>query len=149
MPSPPDHTWLTITGIGGLPLFSSFNCEQTIDFIEAAKNTDRDLNGTLIDLTRLELRKYTTTITAHDVMVPPGMDGIWPGMPVLINCIIDFVYLIGGTPARPAAPGTTFLTPDLLFYTYKPQLSCLIDSFNSTFDEWGARVGWTMKASEV
>lgn len=146
---PPDQTLLQISGIGGLPLFSSYNCEQSIDYIPAATNTERDLNGYLIDLTRPELRKYTTTIQCNDVMMPISMDGIWPGMPVTINCICQFVYPINGTPQRPVVPGSTYYTPDGQFIAYMPQLSCLIDNFSNKFDEWGAKVGWTLKASEV
>ena len=146
---PPAHSVLVISGISGIPLFSSYNAQQDLGYIEASKNLDRDLNGNLVDLSRPELQKYTTSISANDVMFTIGMDGMWPGQQVTIDCIVEFIYGVGQSPAYPAVPGSDYLLPDGLFRSYRPRITMMIEDFSIKYDEWGARVGWTLKASEV
>jgi hypothetical protein len=140
---------LVVSGINGQPMMSSYNASQDMGYIEAAKNNERDLNGNLIDLSRPEMQKYTTKISTNDVMFNIGMDGIWPGQQVTIDCIAQFVYAVGSSPSRPVVPGSDYVTPDGQFHSYAPRLTMLIDDFSIKYDEWGARVGWTLSASEV
>jgi len=147
MPSPPDETWLQITGVP-IPPRSSYQIDQTYEYIEAAKNNERDLNGNAVSLARPELMKYSTTIVCHDTMFPIGMDGIFPGQHIQITCVAPMVYPLGGAPARPSS-GQTWPSMDGQSIAYLPVLDCLLDDFTSNYDEWGARVGWTLKASET
>ena len=52
-----------------------------------------------------------------------------------------------GTAQRPAVTGSTFTDGGFTFY--RPVLEVQFVSFDYTFDEWAAAVGWTMDFVEV
>lgn len=139
-------TLLTLLPLN-LPPYSARGLTQSITPIQAAGFLARDWNGNLLDLSVPNFRKYRTTISGDDQQ-PPAIDGVWPGLLVTIQCLMEFAYLTaGGSPARPVVAGSSRVEGDYTFY--RPQLSCRIIAFDVDEDEWGAAIGWTLEAEEV
>jgi hypothetical protein len=77
----------------------------------------------------------------------PALDGIWPGDEFTMECACNLSYPVGGTAQRPAVTGSEFTDEGFVFY--RPVLEVQFVSFEYTFDEWGASVGWTADFVEV
>jgi hypothetical protein len=134
----------------GVPPFSARQAHQTLDPIDAVKGARvlrRTVNGTLKDLTPPQMRKYRSEISCQD-QAPPAIDGIWPGMVVQVGCNYELSYLTaGGTPQRPAVPGSQRIEGD--FTIYRPLLTMMIVDFSGDKDEWGAMTSWKLVLEEV
>lgn len=142
-----DSTLLVLSSTG-IPPYSARGLKQTLTPIGAAANLKRTINGELLDLGDEVLRKYASSITGSDVD-PPAMDMVWPGTAVTVTCIQELSQtdatdvVLGRTPAG----GSTRHADGFVFY--RPVLSMKVVGWDSTIDEWGRVVDWTLNLEEV
>lgn len=140
------ETLLVLDGMG-IPLYSGRGITQTLKPISEAANLQRDVNGSLEDVSYEPFRKYETTLTCTD-MNAPALEGIWPGMDVTIDCIVELAYLtMTASPSRTAVTGSSRTVGN--YTIYRPQLACKVTDFQTSNDEWPADVAWTLTAQEI
>lgn len=138
-------TLLVISG-NGVPTFASRGLTQTLDPIAASSVLSRTVNGSLIDLSPPQMRKYKSTISCTDIN-GPAFDGVWPGDVVTVDCVAELAYLtISGAPARPVVTGSERLVGDYTYY--RPQLVMRIVNYTTSTDEYGAAVAWQLDLEE-
>ena len=140
-----DTTFLVLQGIG-VPPYSAPGLTQTIAPIDAAKNLQRAIDGTLMDLSSEQFRKFKSTISGTDQQ-PPAIDGVWPGHTVEVDCISELCYPEYAVPSRNAVPGSEREENGFVFY--RPSLQMMVTDFSIQTDEYGAQVGWTMDLEEI
>lgn len=144
-------TLLVIGGVGVTP-YSARGLSQTLEPIEAASQLRRTVNGELVDVAAVQLRKYRSTINCSDQQAP-AFDGLWPGTQVVVQCVAELAYLTsGGPPDRPVAEVASdeFATrTEGAFTFYRPELTMLVKSFRQQTDEWDAVIGWSLELEEV
>jgi hypothetical protein len=140
-----DDTLLVLSGIG-VPDYSARGLTQTLEPIEAAAQLRRSINGDLLDLSYGPFRKYKSTISCQD-QEPPAVDGVWPGRVITVDCVAEFSYPAGGSPARPVVSGSARTEGAFVFY--RPQLRMLVTGFSMSRDEYGAAVSWQLQLEEV
>ncbi len=87
------------------------------------------MNGLLLNLTAPQFQKFSATISCEDVDAPE-LDGIWQGQPVTVVCIPGMIGETNDT--------ATAIT-----------LQMLVDTWNSSRDEWNCLVSWTINLLEV
>ena len=115
--------------------------------IEASSQLARTVNGALIDLSAPQFRKYRFTVQSND-QLPPGLDGIWPGMQVVVQLNLEFSYLTsGGSPGRAVTAGSSRV--DGAFTFYRPELTCRVVNWRQASSEWTADAPWTLELEEV
>jgi hypothetical protein len=141
-----ETTLLRIAGVGISP-YSARGLTQTLELIQAAVgNQKRTINGDFVDWSVPQFRKFHSTISCTDQNAP-AFDGIWPGMELVVDCIVSLSYkAVGGSPIRVIVPGSERIDGD--FVIYRPRLTMLVLNFNSTEDEWDAQVGWQLELEE-
>lgn len=137
-------TVLELHGIG-VPAYSARGLSQTLEPIDASLHMERSINGGLIDMSLSQFRKYKSTITGSDQQ-PPGIDGIWPGHVVTVDCVAELAYPDGGAPERTVVPGSERF--DSGWWFYRPRLDMRVMGFSIDRDEYGAQVGWTLDLEE-
>jgi len=131
----------------GVPLYSARGLTQTLDPIESAGYLRRTINGTLMDLSVSELRKYHSIISGSDVD-PPASDQVWPGRTLQVSCIAELGYkTAGGSASRSVVSGSQRIVGEFTFY--RPKLEMLVVGLNVNTDEWGAVVSWSLELEEV
>jgi hypothetical protein len=140
-------TLLSISSMGTM-LYQARGLTQSLQVIQDSVHMERTINGTLIDVSAPQFRKYITHISASDVDAPP-LDNVWPGMTVTIYCACSLAYATGnpGSPARAEVSGSSWVQGAYTFY--RPVLVCLVRSVTQHFDEWKAVNGWTLEAEEI
>ena len=139
-------TNLVISGID-VPPYSARGITQTLEPIAQKSRLQRTVNGVLIDLSDPLFKKYRTKINCRDQQAP-AWNGVWPGLLVTIDCVVELAYLTaGGSPDRTVVPGSSRTDGDYTFY--RPRLSMRVVSFDWQQDEYEAQVGWTLTAEEV
>jgi hypothetical protein len=139
-------TLLEINGID-LPPYATRDITQTIEPIDQAKKTRRTVDGALRDISAVQFQKYKSSITCTDQQ-DPGLDGIWPGKSVVVDCAAELGYkTMGGTPQRSVVPDSSRTDGDWTFY--RPRLTMRVVSFNQHSNEYGASVGWQLDLEEV
>lgn len=139
-------TLLVISG-PGMPTYAARGLTQTLDPIDAAGAIARTVNGGLIDLSPVQMRKYRSTISCTDTEAP-ALDGVWPGMPVTVDCVSELGYLTaGGSPQRTVVSGSSRTAGAWTWY--RPRLSMMVISYSASTDEWGAAVGWSLELEEM
>lgn len=142
----PYETLLVITGIGIAP-YSARGLTQSWGLIDAAKNFRRTVNGTPINLSPLQFRKYRTSISCTDVN-PPALDGIFPGAIVTVDWVQEFSYLTeGGSPEREVVEGSSREDGDYTFY--RPRMTMFVRDYSGSVAEWDATVPWQLDLEEV
>jgi hypothetical protein len=144
---PPNNETLLAISVMGVPLYSARGLSQTLEPIAASQSMRRSINGVLTDLAHTQFRKYKTKITCTDIRAP-ALDGIWPGMTVVVDCAAYLSYPTGGTPQRPATPGSTAFTEGT-HVMYQPRLTMLVTAFTSQWDEYPCDVVWELDLEEV
>lgn len=140
-------TLLVISGMGGFQ-YQARGLTQTLSPIGMAAQTDRTINGVLLDISNPVFRKYSSKITCTDVDAPP-LDNLWPGMTVTVDCACSLVYETGnpGSPVRPEVSGSSYTQG---YYTfYRPVLTMLVMSFSESFEEWKGDIVWELSLEEV
>jgi hypothetical protein len=141
-----DSTLLVINGVDISP-YASRGLQQTLDPIGAAANLRRTINGALMDLAYPQFRKYRSVISGND-QKPPGVNGRWQGLAVVVDCISELSYLTAtGAPDRPVVPGSSHIDGEFTFY--RPRLNMRIVNFQQNTDEWGAQCNWSMELEET
>ena len=138
-------TILVLTGIG-IPAYSARGLTQVLQPIEAAGSQRRTVNGTLVDLSLAQFRKYRSTIRCSD-MEAPALDGIWPGHMVTVDCVVELSYPSAGSPDRTPVTGSVRSEGGFIFY--RPQLTMQVIGLSIEKNEWGAVTGWTLELEEV
>ena len=138
-------TLLVLTGIG-IPAYSARGLTQTLQPIEAAGSQRRTVNGTLVDLSLSQFRKYRSTIRCSD-MEAPALDGIWPGAMVTVACVVELCHPVGGSSERTPVTGSVRTEGGFTFY--RPRLTMQVIGLFVEKNEWGAITGWTLELEEV
>jgi hypothetical protein len=138
-------TLLVLTGIG-IPAYSARGLTQTLQPIEAAGSQRRTVNGTLVDLSLSQFRKYRSAIRCSD-MEAPALDGIWPGHLVTVDCVVQLSHPNGASPER--TPVTGSVRSEGSFTFYRPRLVMQVIGHSIEKNEWGAVTGWTLELEEV
>lgn len=148
-------TLLTITPLSGfdgpsLTPYSARGLSQTLDQIienPMGSQIRRSINGTLIDLTYDQFRKYKSSITCTD-QETPAFDIAKQGQIVQVDCAAELSYLTaGGTPQRSVVAGSSRVEGDYTFY--RPSLTMMVIAFRTDFQEWESRYQWTLELQEL
>jgi hypothetical protein len=145
MPFPPEGTQLVLS-VGGVPLYSARDLEQSLEPIKAAQQTRRTINGTLVDLSVTRFHKYSSRIRCSDVEAP-ALDGIFPGVTVVVDCVAELVFRTGGTPTRPVVPGSARVVG--AYTIYRPRLTMMVTAFEQELGEAQHEVSWELELEEV
>lgn len=143
---PDASTILVLEGMG-VPPYSARGLTQTLEPIAAAPDLRRTVNGTLINLSAAEFRKYRSSIRGND-QDPPAVEAVWPGKVLTVDCIVELAYeSMTDGPARSVVSGSSRSADGFTFY--RPQLTMMVVGFSVERDEWGAAVGWALELEEV
>jgi len=140
-------TLLTISTLGELQ-YMARGLTQTLDVIKEAVQQRRTINGSLIDISNPQFRKYASKLTCSDIGTPP-LDNLWPGYIVTVGCAVSLSYPTGnpGSPFKPVVSGSEYVQGHYTFY--RPMLTMMVGIFDWSFDEWGAKVNWSLDLEEV
>ena len=107
----------------------------------------RDINGFLINMFPVQLRKYQSTVTCRDVETP-ALDDAWLGQIISVACAAELNYLTaGGTPARPEVSGSSYVEGAFTFY--RPLLTMMVMDIKSSFAEYPHTYSWEIVLQEV
>lgn len=141
-------TILTISSFGSM-VYQARGLTQTLSLIDGASQLERTINGTLIDVSAPQFRKYSSKISVPDESNAPPLDGIWPGMSVVVGCAVFLAYPTGraGSPQRTMVSGSDYTENGYTFY--RPLLSMLVKSLDQSNEEWAAKSGWNLELEEV
>jgi hypothetical protein len=138
------------TGHPGVNPYSGRALRGTLSPIDLAQGSDkvaRTVNGTLVDISAPQMRKYKLEISGDDVS-PPALDGLWVGMQVTVNCHVELAYLTaGGSPGRTPVTGSQYIDGNYTYYC--PQFQMLIVSMQIDRQEWAAVVAWSLVLEEI
>lgn len=146
-PSPPPNSQTALVlSVMGVPLYSARGLSQTLEPIDASKNMRRSINGILTDVAHAQFRKYKSKITCTD-MRAPAVDGIWPGMTIVVDCVAYLGYPSGGSPHRTVIAGSSFTESGYTFY--RPRLTMMIVTNTAQTDEWAATCPWELDLEEI
>lgn len=137
-------TLLTLTGMGVAP-YSARGCSQSLEPIAQAARMARTVNGTLVDISVPQFRKYKSSISCADQKAPT-LAGIWPGMILTVECIAE-LGVGDGTPDRDAVADSTYTDGGITYF--RPVLTMAVVNFSQTTDEYGAQTSWTLDLEEV
>lgn len=141
------NTLLSISG-AGLPPFSVRGLTQTLEPIAASAVARRTVNGTLVDLSAPELRKYRSTISCSDQQ-PPAFDALWPGMILTIESALSLGYETNTVgPDRTAVAGSEREESGFGFYRLELDMM-VVSPWTLSFDEYGAANAWQLDLEEV
>lgn len=140
-------TLLAMEGVGVMP-YSARGLSQTLAPIDASIHIERTINGALIDFGYTPMQKYKSTITGSDQR-PPGVDGVWPGAGVIVECIAKIAHLDYLPFGREPVDYYDAVIFEGGYIIYRPRLSMLVMNFDWNEDEYGATVGWKMDLEEV
>lgn len=155
-----------------IPVGAGRGITQNISLVDNG-DLRRTVNGTLIDLTRDETRKYTSSVQSSDQKTP-SLAGIWKGQELVVECISTIRQLVSPastsvTLIRDFVTGSVFgrdingakVTPssnvDLAFtfptnivmVEWLPKLTMLVADINIDSDEYEATQGWSINLEEV
>lgn len=155
-----------------IPIGSGRGITQSIEPVDNGE-LRRTVNGTLVDLTRDENRKFKSTISCSDQKTP-SLAGIWKGMSLEVSSIALIRQLVSpaaltATLIRDYVVGTVFgrdingakITPtsvsgflatfpfNVVMVEFYPKLTMLVDSISVETDEYGASQSWTIGLEEV
>ena len=140
-------TLLTLSG-DGVPPYSARGLRQSLTLIDHAKGTSnlrRTVNGTLIDLTPKQMRKFKTTISGSDQQAP-AFNALYPGMPITVSTVVELAYLTANSVPDRLVAGSFV---DGAYTFYRLQLSCLVMDWEVDKAEWDASTSWKLDLEEV
>lgn len=136
--------------VSTVPEYSARGLKGTLVPIDLARGSDklaRTVNGTLIDISAPQMRKYRLEAAGED-MDPPALDGLWVGMQVLVYCHVELGrHTDAGTLGRNAVPSST--RTEGAFTFYRPSLTMLIVEYQSERAEWEDKCSWSLVLEEV
>jgi hypothetical protein len=134
----------------GVAPYSARGLKGTLTPVDAAKGNDklrRTVNGTLIDISAPQMRKYALEITGSD-QAPPALDGLWLGMEVVVDSNVELAFLTGsGGPGRSMVSGSTRFEGAFTYYC--PQFSMRVVDLQIERSEWDADVSWSLSLEEI
>jgi len=134
----------------GINPFSARGLTGTLTPIAMAAGDDklaRTVNGTLVDLSAPQMRKYRLEVSGDD-QAPPALDGLWVGMAVSVDCHVELAYLTaGGSPSRTPVAGSSRTEGDYTYY--RPTFQMLVVEMQTARQEWAAAVSWTLALEEI
>jgi hypothetical protein len=138
-----------IVGPGVNP-YSARGLRGTLAPIAMASGDDkmaRTVNGSLVDLSAPQMRKYRLEVAGED-QAPPALDGLWVGMLCNVNCHVELAYwTTGGSPERTPVAGSIRVEG---FYTYyRPAFAMRVVEWQTEREEWAANVSWSLTLEEV
>jgi hypothetical protein len=139
------ETLLEISGMGIAP-YSARGLTQTLAPIGAASVQRRTINGALDDLSREQFQKYASKISCTD-QTTPAIDGIWPGMELTVDCVVELVVPTGSPLSRTPVPGSQRTIG--AFTAYRPRLTMRVTSYNVSLGEFEADVQWELELEEL
>lgn len=165
----------TILKIGDLifPVGAARGISQTIQPIDNG-DVRRTVNGSLLDLTRIQNRKFESQIRLQD-QATPTLAGVWKGSTHIIECIFPFRELVDPastthtiirTPVTGSVTGIEDISglivdpisvvgEDITFTNavnlikYRPVLTMMVLAITFDVDEYAATEGWTVDFEEV
>lgn len=141
-----NETLLVISG-DGMPPFSVRGITQALEPIEAARNLRRTINGSLIDLSAAQFKKYRSTISCED-MDSPAFDAVDIGDTITVSCIAELAYKTsGGSPSRTVVSGSSRTASGFTFY--RPQLVMKVTGKSQETNEYEVVVSWTLELEEI
>ena len=131
-----------------VPPYSARGVSQTLQPIGGAGRMRRTVNGTLVDVSASQFRKFQSTITCTD-QDSPALNGVWPGMTLTVDCIPELSYqeATDATAARTVVSGSSRTANGFIFY--RPQITFKVVDYRISTDEYGASVGWVLDLEEV
>jgi hypothetical protein len=151
-----DMRWADVTSGGGtpsvpgVPPYAARGLHGTLRPIDMAQGSDRvrrTVNGTLVDVSAVQMRKYLLEASGDD-MDSPALASMWPGMAFNVDCHVELAYPTGLiVPDRTPVPGSERVEGDYTFYC--PQMLMRLIEFQIGRDEWGAAVSWSLTLEEV
>lgn len=141
-------TILTISSFGSM-LYQARNLSQTLQPIGEAAKMQRTINGTLVDLSVAQFRKYSSSVRIPSEVNAPPIDNVFPGQTVTVQCAVSLAFVTGtpGLPHKPAVSGSEYTEGAYTFY--RPELTMMVRSVQTQFDEWKNIVGWSIELEEV
>lgn len=136
--------------VSQLPEYSARALKGTLTPIAMAQGSDklaRTVNGTLIDISAPQMRKYRLE-AAGDDMDPPAFDGLWVGMSVLVYSHVEIGrHTASGSPERTPVPGS--VRTEGAFTFYRPQFQMRVVELQIEQAEWEAKVSWALTLEEI
>ena len=118
-----------------------------IDAMNGNSNLRRTVNGTLIDISAPQMRKYKLEIGGKD-WAPPALDGLWLGMEVVVDSNVELAYLTtSGTPGRTTVPESVYTEGEFTYY--RPRFSMLVTGMQIAQDEYASEISWSLSLEEV
>ena len=144
--APPNSQTMLSISVMGVPLYSARGLSQTLEPIDASKNLRRSINGILTDIAHEQFRKYKSKISCTD-MRTPAIDGIWPGLTIVVDCVAYLSYPVGGSAHRDVVSGSLFTEDNFVFY--RPRLTMMVTAYTAQVDEWAATVPWELDLEEL
>jgi hypothetical protein len=144
-PFPVEGTLLVLS-VGGVPLYSARDLEQTLEPIKAAASYRRTINGVLVDLSVTKFHKYESKIRCSDVEAP-AIDGIFPGMTLDVDCVAELVFRTGGSPSRTVVPGSARVVGS--YTIYRPRLTMMVTGLQQRLSEYDHETKWELELEEV
>lgn len=133
----------------GVNPFSARGLRGTLAPIALAQGDDkmaRTVNGTLVDISAPQMRKYRLEVSGDD-QAPAALDGLWVGMAVTVDCMVELAHRTGTVATRPAVAGSTRVEGDYTYY--QPSLLMRVVEWSTERQEWAAAVSWTLALEEV
>jgi hypothetical protein len=134
----------------GVPLYAARGLTGTLRPIDMAQGSDklrRTVNGTLIDISAPQMRKYQLEASGED-QEAPAFDGLWPGMAVEVDCHVELAYMTAsGGPTRTPVSGSVHTRGSYTFYC--PSFLARVVELEIESAEWEARVNWSILLEEV
>lgn len=136
-------TDLVLSPIGIVP-YSARGLHQTLEPIQQAGVFKRTVLGDLDNVASPVFQKYKSSISCEDLN-PPGLNAVFPGFLITVDCIAELAYLTSG--------GSALRTPvstrtEGVFTLYRPRLVMQVISWNINRDEWGVTVSWQLDLEE-
>jgi hypothetical protein len=137
------------TNAPGVNPYSARGLRGTLRPIDAAQGNSllaRTVNGTLIDISAPQMRKFRIEATGND-QAPPALDGLWVGVVVIVNSHVEMAFLNPGAPARPVVPGSD--RTEGSFEYYRPQMTMMVVEWQIEREEWEQAASWSLALEEV
>jgi len=136
--------------VSGVPEYSARGLKGTLTPIDLAQGSDklaRTVNGTLIDISAPQMRKYRLEAAGED-MDPPALDGLWVGMQVQVYCHVELGrHTAAGILGRDAVPDSIRTSGEWTFY--RPSLLMMVTEYQTERSEWEDKVSWSLTLEEV
>ena len=134
----------------GINPYSARGLRGTLTPIDAARGSDklaRTVNGTLVDISAPQMRKYRLEISGED-QAPPALDGLWVGMVVVVSSHVELAYLTTtGFSGRTPVSGSVRV--EGAFTYYRPQFTMMVVEYQIERQEWEQAVSWSLALEEV